>query len=385
VRVVISRLDLEARESESLAPYAVRSAESGGRCYPDAEPSYRMAFQRDRDRILHSAAFRRLEYKTQVFMSEEGDYSRTRLTHTLEVAQIGRTIARALAVNEDLVEAICLAHDLGHPPFGHAGERALNTALADFGGFNHNLQSYRIVTELEQRYAGWRGLNLSRETLFGMAKHETDFALSEAAGLDPALRGSLEAQIANAADELAYNAHDLDDGLNAGILDPDRLQELVLWRRLLAEHHVPGRRLDEIGRHTMIRGLVGLMVDDLIAATDVRLTAAAPRSSDDVRRLTHNLAGFSEAMAADVAELKRYLYANLYGSWRIVRMQRRAERFLTDLTTALLADPRQLPPPALADAERVGLPRAVADTVACMTDRGALLEYRRLFDPALSP
>ena len=383
--MVISRLELEAHESDVLAPYAVRSAQSGGRCFPDAEPAYRTAFQRDRDRILHSAAFRRLEYKTQVFMSEESDYSRTRLTHTLEVSQIGRTIARALAVNEDLVEAICLAHDLGHPPFGHAGERALNSVLAEHGGFNHNLQSYRIVTELEQRYAGWPGLNLTRETLFGMAKHETDFALSEAAGLDPALRGSLEAQIANAADELAYNAHDLDDGLNAGILDPAHLQEVALWRRVLAERPLPDGPLTEVGRHTLICALVGLLVDDLIAATDARLTEAAPRSPDDVRRAAHNLAGFSGDMAGQVAELKRYLYANLYGSWRIVRMQRRAERFLIDLTRAFLADPRQLPPGALAAADRVGVPRAVADAVACMTDRGALLEYRRLFDPALSP
>lgn len=384
--MVISREQLEAREDGILAPYAVRSSRSSGRQYPESEPAYRTAFQRDRDRIVHSAAFRRLEYKTQVFMSEEGDYNRTRLTHTLEVAQIGRTIARALAVNEELVEAICLAHDLGHPPFGHAGERALDAALRENGGFNHNLQSYRVVTQLESRYAGWPGLNLTRETLFGLAKHETDFALSEAAGLDPALRGSLEAQIANAVDELAYNAHDLDDGLNAGVLEPAALDEVTLWRRLTEETPVAqGAPLDEVTRHTLIRALVGLLVDDMISATEARLVRLAPRSPDDIKRAPEAVAGFSPAMAEQMAELKRYLYAHMYGSWRIVRMQHRAERFVTALVEEFVSDPRQLPPQAMAAIERVGVHRAVADTVASMTDRGALLEYRRLFDPTASP
>lgn len=381
----ITREELEAREVRELAPYALRAADCGDRIYPDAEPAYRTAFQRDRDRILHSAAFRRLEYKTQVFMSEEGDYSRTRLTHTLEVAQIGRTIARALAVNEDLVEAICLAHDLGHPPFGHAGERALNTALADAGGFNHNLQSYRVVTELERRYAAWPGLNLTRETLFGMAKHDTEYALSEAAGLPADLRGSLEAQIANAADELAYNAHDLDDGLNAGLLDPSDLNELVLWRQLTDRRQPVNRPLREVERHTIIRGLVGILVDDILNATEARIDAAQPDTADAVKRMSADLVGFSPAVAEAVAALKRFLFSHMYESWRIVRMQRRAERFLTGLVEAFVADPRQLPPSAYSEIERVGLLRAVGDTVASMTDRGALLEYRRLFDPATQP
>lgn len=384
--MVISREQLEAREDATLARFAVRSARSGGRVHPEPEPAYRTAFQRDRDRIIHSAAFRRLEYKTQVFMTEEGDYNRTRLTHTLEVAQIGRTIARALAVNEDLVEAICLAHDLGHPPFGHAGERALDVELVDIGGFNHNLQSYRVVTELEGRYAGWHGLNLTRETLFGMAKHETNFALSEAAGLEPELRGSLEAQIANAVDELAYNAHDLDDGLNAGLLEPAGLREVALWRRLTGDLSAgSGPQLEEVARHTLIRALVGLMVDDMIAATEARVEQVDPQSAGDIKRAPITLAGFSPDMAEQVAELKRYLYANMYGSWRIVRMQRRAERFITALVETFTSDPRQLPPNAAAAIERVGLRRAVADTIASMTDRGALLEYRRLFDPTASP
>ncbi|HYO87205.1 MAG TPA: deoxyguanosinetriphosphate triphosphohydrolase [Candidatus Limnocylindrales bacterium] len=383
--MIIDRQQLEMRESAVLAAYALKAADSGGRVYPESEPAYRTAFQRDRDRIVHSAAFRRLEYKTQVFMSEESDYNRTRLTHTLEVAQIGRTIARALGANEDLVEAICLAHDLGHPPFGHAGERALDKLLSAHGGFNHNLQSYRVVTELEQRYAGWPGLNLTCETLYGMAKHETNYDLSRTAGLDPNLRGGLEAQVANAVDELAYNAHDLDDGLNAGLLNAEALQDMTLWRRLLERRpHLAGP-LTEVGRHTLIRDLVGLLVDDMLESTEIALQVARPQSSEDVKHSLHNLVSFSPPVRDQMAELKAYLYANLYGSWRIARMQRRAERFVTAMMEAFLSDPRQLPPSTAGSIERDGLERAAADYVACMTDKGALLEYRRLFDPATSP
>lgn len=383
--MAVNRQQLEAREAAALAPYALKAVDSGGRVYPESEPEYRTAFQRDRDRVLHSAAFRRLEYKTQVFMIEEGDYNRTRLTHTLEVAQIGRTIARALAVNEDLVEAMCLAHDLGHPPFGHAGERALDDVLAEQGGFNHNLQSYRVVTQLERRYPGWPGLNLTRETLFGMAKHETNYALSQAAGLDPDLRGSIEAQIANAVDELAYNAHDLDDGLNAGVLEPDALHEVTLWRRLLEQRPLAGPGLLEVERHALIRGLVGLLVDDMVATTQAAIERANPQSPDEVKRYDAPLVSFSPPVKEQMAELKSYLCANMYGSWRIVRMQRRAERFITAIVEALVSDPRQMPPSAAEAIDRVGTHRAVGDYVASMTDKGALLEYRRLFDPATSP
>lgn len=383
--MIITRQQLELRENAVLAPYALKAADSGGRQHPETEPAYRTAFQRDRDRIVHSAAFRRLEYKTQVFMSEESDYNRTRLTHTLEVAQIGRTIARALGANEDLVEAICLAHDLGHPPFGHAGERALDVIMAGFGGFNHNMQSYRVVTELEQRYARWPGLNLTCETLYGMAKHETNYDVSKAAGLDPHLRGSLEAQIANAVDELAYNAHDLDDGLNAGLLHEAALPEVALWRRLLEGRPEYQGRLSEVGRHTLIRDLVGLLVDDMLAATERALELANPQSPEDVKRSPHNLVSFSGPVREQMAELKAYLYANLYGSWRIARMQRRAERFISAMMETFLNDPRQLPPSTAGAVAHLGLERAAADYVACMTDKGALLEYRRLFDPATNP
>jgi dGTPase len=219
--MIFTREQLENQEDNNLAPYGVRSRDSKGRSYPENEPAYRTAFQRDRDRVIHTSAFRRLEYKTQVFINFEGDYYRTRLTHTLEVTQIGRTIARALGANEDLVEAICLAHDLGHSPFGHSGEIALNRLLKDNGGFDHNKQSLRIVTKLERRFDGFPGLNLTWEVREGIVKHETEYDISDASDYDPELRGHLEAQIANAADEIAYTAHDLDDGLRSGMITPE--------------------------------------------------------------------------------------------------------------------------------------------------------------------
>src|SRR5512136_561902 len=231
--MVRTREELEAVEAQSLAPYAVNSRDSRGRAYPEAEAPHRTAFQRDRDRILHTTAFRRLEYKTQVFINFEGDYFRTRLTHTLEVAQVGRTIARALGANEDLVEAICLAHDLGHSPFGHAGEYTLRKLMKDFGGFDHNRQSLRIVTELEQRYPEFPGLNLTWEAREGIVKHESEYDISDARDFDPDLRGNLETQICNVADELAYTTHDLDDGLRSGMINPQMLGGIALWEILI--------------------------------------------------------------------------------------------------------------------------------------------------------
>src|SRR5690606_22253881 len=281
--MLVNRSRLEQIEADTLAPYALLSRESRGRQHHEHEPAYRTAFQRDRDRIIHSAAFRRLEYKTQVFVNDEGDYYRTRLTHTLEVAQIGRTLARALAVNEDLVEAICLAHDLGHPPFGHAGESVLNKLMENEGGFNHNHQSYRIVTQLERRYPDWPGLNLTFETLEGIAKHETEYDLSEVAGFDRTLHGSLEAQIANIADELAYNAHDLDDGLQAGLLTPEQLNVLEIWRELCERLDWRSGPMDEITRHRFIREQIGMQVDDVLQESLKRLNALNPSSSADIQ------------------------------------------------------------------------------------------------------
>src|SRR5512136_3191847 len=276
------REDLEARERAVLAPYAMASGDSRGREHPEAEHAYRTAFQRDRDRIVHTTAFRRLEYKTQVFVNTEGDYYRTRLTHTLEVAQIGRTLARALGANEDLTEAVCLVHDIGHPPFGHSGEQALNELMHGYGGFDHNQQSLRVVETLEQRYPEWPGLNLSYEVREGIVKHETEYDVSSAQSFEPHKRGLLEAQIANAADEIAYNAHDLDDGLRAGLLTPADLNGLELWERVKRSIGWDGHDFDDLWRHRLIRRLIGMEVTDLINATENRISAAGVQSTGDL-------------------------------------------------------------------------------------------------------
>jgi dGTPase len=381
----LDRSRLEELEAQRLAPYAQLSRDSKGRYHEEPESRYRTAFQRDRDRIVHSAAFRRLEYKTQVFVNDEGDYYRTRLTHTLEVAQIGRTIARALWVNEDLVETICLAHDLGHPPFGHAGERALDAMMQDHGGFNHNHQSYRVITELEHRYPQWVGLNLTRETLYGIAKHETDYNLSRVAGLDPVMRGSLEAQIANITDELAYNAHDLDDGLNAGLFTPQDLQQLEIWRELCERMGWRGWQIDEVTRHAFIRELIGLLVDDVLRTTEDNLERVQPQSVADIQRQPKNLVEYSEHVGAMNKALKQFLYQNMYTNYRVIRMQKRAERFIEQMFTTFAEDPRQLPKECQDEMKVRDVYRVVADFIASMTDRSALLEYRRLFDPMMRP
>lgn len=383
--MLADRQQLEAIEAQMLAPYALLSRDSKGRCYAEDEPKFRTAFQRDRDRIVHSAAFRRLEYKTQVFVNDEGDYYRTRLTHTLEVAQIARTIARALRVNEDLVEAITLAHDLGHPPFGHAGEDALDDLMQGNGGFNHNHQSYRVVTELEHRYPDYPGLNLTHETLAGIAKHETNYDLSKVAGLDPNTRGSVEAQIADTADELAYNAHDLDDGLRAGLIELDDLAQLEIWRMLCDMTGWKGGTLDETSRHTFIRELVGLLVNDVIMCSAQNLEALNPQSPEDIQRHDKNVVQYSDEMRARNKALKAFLYEKMYFHFRVMRMKKRGERFIRDIFTSLVSEPRQLPAECQVELDHHGVHRVVADYIASMTDRGALLEYRRLYDPLVRP
>ncbi|GAB4397266.1 MAG: deoxyguanosinetriphosphate triphosphohydrolase [Anaerolineales bacterium] len=380
-----TRQHLEDLEDKSLAPYGLRSKFSKGRAYPDDEPDYRTAFQRDRDRILHTTAFRRLEYKTQVFINYEGDYYRTRLTHTLEVAQIGRTIARALGANEDLVEAICLAHDLGHPPFGHSGEVALNRLMKEFGGFDHNKQSLRIVTKLEKRYLDFPGLNLTWEAREGIVKHETEYDISDAREYNPELRGHLEAQIANAADELAYTAHDLDDGLRSGMITPHMLEGIVLWEILTETVGWRATTLDELTRHRMIRNLVGMEVSDVISATDQRLRDSGVKSVDELQRLTHNVIGFSDEMKRRNRELKDFLYNNLYRHYRVVRMAVKAERILSSLFEAYCEEPSILPPQTRSYIETRGLERAVCDYIAGMTDRYAIEEYHKLFKPDMLP
>jgi dGTPase len=288
-------------------------------------------------------------------------------------------------VNEDLVEAICLAHDLGHPPFGHAGEDTLDELVKEQGGFNHNHQSYRVVTQLERRYPQFPGLNLTLETLRGLAKHETSYNLSRLAGLDPASRGSLEAQIANATDELAYNAHDLDDGLNSGVITPDMLNDLDIWKLLCERQNWRGGAMDEITRHGFIRELVGLLVDDVLQTTEARLEAIQPKTPEDIQKQTENVVGYSEEVGTMNRALKAFLFENMYFSFRVVRMKTRAQRFIEQIFTTLLQDPRQLPKECQADIEDLGVKRVIADYIASMTDRSAVLEYRRLFDPLMRP
>ena len=384
--MIYTRQQLEEYESQTLASYAVHSKDSKGRLHPEEEADFRPRFQRDRERILHTTAFRRLEYKTQVFINHEGDYYRTRLTHTLEVAQIGRSIARSLGLNEDLVETICLAHDLGHPPFGHSGESALSRLMKDFGGFNHNSQSLRIVTMLEARYPDFPGLNLSWEVLEGMVKHETDYDIAEAKQFNPELRGHLEAQIANLADDLAYTSHDLDDGLRSGMITPNQLDGIALWE--IINESIGRRRsetLDSLSRHQIIRRLINFEVTDLIQSTDRYLRRSNVKTALDVQKLPFNVAGFSEDMYRRNRELKDFLFSNLYRHYRVVRMAAKSESIVTELFNIYQANPKTLPTEVQEFIPERGLERTICDYIAGMTDRFAIDEYKRLFDADVLP
>ncbi|MBW7862114.1 MAG: deoxyguanosinetriphosphate triphosphohydrolase [Rhodocyclaceae bacterium] len=364
------------------ASYAVRDDTSRGRVHPEAPPELRSEYQRDRDRIVHSTAFRRLEYKTQVFVNHEGDLFRTRLTHTIEVAQITRSIARALALNEDLAEAVALAHDLGHTPFGHAGQDALDRCMKPHGGFEHNLQSLRIVDLLEERYAGFDGLNLTFETREGILKHcskERAALLGEVGqrfleGTQP----SLEAQLANLSDEIAYNNHDVDDGLRSGLITLEQLDEVAIFSdtRRAVEAHWPGLR----GRrliHETVRSMINAMAVDLVQTTRSALKQAKVETLEDVRR-SGKLAGYSPDFSMRLKELKRFLHDNLYRHYQVLRMTNKAQRIITELFQAFMADPRLLPPQYQHRA-RSDQPRAIADYIAGMTDRYAMKEHRKLF------
>jgi dGTPase len=375
------RAQLETIEDQSLAPYAVRSGDSRGRFFPESESLYRTAFQKDRDRVLHTSAFRRLEYKTQVFVNYEGDYYRTRLTHTLEVAQVGRTIARALGVNEDLTETIALAHDLGHPPFGHAGERILDGLMNGAGGFDHNKQSFRIVTELEERYPSFRGLNLSWETLEGIVKHETEYDETDASEYEPSWKASIEAQIANIADETAYNAHDLDDGLESGLIVPADLEGLRVWQRLTGMLGMNSHELTDLERRVLIREMLGWVITDIVQTTSARLETHGISTLESVRTTTGTLVGHSDEVQSELVELKKFLYANLYNHFRVVRQVHKAEHFLTTLFRAFINRPKMLPPSVQDRMPFTGLERAVCDYLSSMTDRFAMDEYKRLFEP----
>ena len=383
--MIITREQRILQEDETLAPYAVRSSQSKGRKFTEPEDAYRTPYQRDHDRIIHTTAFRRLEYKTQVFVNYEGDYYRTRLTHSLEVAQIGKSLAQALGLNADLTEGICLVHDLGHSPFGHAGEHVLNRLMEDHGGFNHNQQTYRIVTELEDRYPNWIGLNLTYEMLEGIVKHETRYDSNSIAGFDPALRGSLEAQLANMADEMAYNAHDLDDGLRSGLLTHEQIAHLDIWKFVRESIGWDGQKYDDMVRYRMIRRLIGLSIDDVVVNTTTRIEAAGIKAIEDVQRQPDNLASYSADFGKMADQLKDFLFEELYNHYRVVRMSFKAQQFIEQLFEAYTKRPRQLPPNVQERAKDIGLHRAAADYIAGMTDRFALQEWQRLFDPFTRP
>ncbi|MES2264078.1 MAG: deoxyguanosinetriphosphate triphosphohydrolase [Pseudomonadota bacterium] len=367
-----------------LAPYAVHSDQGAGRRYPETPHASRSQYQRDRDRIIHSTAFRRLEYKTQVFLNHEGDLFRTRLTHSLEVAQIGRSLARNLRLNEDLVEAVALAHDLGHTPFGHVGQDVLNECMQEHGGFEHNLQSLRVVDTLEQQYGAFDGLNLMFDTREGILKH---CSLTNAKLLGPVAQRfidrtqpSLEAQLTNLADEIAYNSHDIDDGLRSGLITIEQLEQVEFFARLW--HDVQRAHPGLTGRRAIyetLRRLITALADDLLATSGQLLLDAAPGSVDEVRA-GPPLIRFSDKMRKDATELKRFLRANLYRHYKVNRMRVKASRILRELYHAFMSDPVLLPPDyQRTDGDLTAQARTIADYIAGMTDRYAIREHRRLF------
>ncbi len=366
-----------------LAPYALHSSCSRGRVHAEAEHSFRLAFQRDRDRIIHSTAFRRLEYKTQVFVNHEGDYYRTRLTHSIEAAQIARTVARALRLNQDLAEAIALAHDLGHTPFGHAGERTLNQLMAEHGGFEHNSQSLRIVDRLENQYPNFCGLNLTWEVREGIVKHSLPYDKPLAADFDPGRAPCLEAQIVDYADEIAYNTHDIDDGLKSGLLTTEQLAEVSLWRDVYADVRRMFPAVEfRIARHQVRRTLIDLLVTDLISTIETRLRSLSLNTLAAIRAHGRPIATFSDGIEAQRLELKDFLMRNLYRHYRVMRMAEKAHRIMSDLFRAYMLEPAQLPPHVVARCSvDESLARVIADYIAGMTDRFALDEHKKLFDP----
>lgn len=381
--------------SNTHACYAANPEYSRGRQHTEPAPAYRSEYQRDRDRVIHSAAFRRLEYKTQVFVNHEGDLFRTRLTHSIEVAQVARSIARALRVNEDLTEGIALAHDLGHTPFGHAGQDALNACMKNYGGFEHNLQSLRVIDELEERYAEFPGLNLTFETREGILKH-CSLKNAEALGtlgrrFIEKLQPSLEAQLTNLADEIAYNSHDVDDGLRSGLIDVDALTEITLFSE---QYDVVRAKYPQLAPrrtiHEVVRRLIGCQVIDLVETSLVNLERVGPDSIDAVRHHGEALVTFSGSMREKNLELKRFLRTHLYRHYRVHRMSTKAARTITDLFEAYINDPRLMPIEAQQHVKQLetengkdGRARAVADYIAGMTDRYAIAEYERTFNPAI--
>jgi|TARA_Y100000814_G_scaffold98751_1_gene68542 dGTPase len=380
--VLFDRETLQENERKTLAPYASFSADSKGRKYKEPESRSRTAFQKDRDRVIHTSAFRRLEYKTQVFVNYEGDYYRTRLTHTLEVAQVARALSRALGLNEDLAETVALAHDLGHPPFGHAGEETLDRLASSVGGFDHNKQSLRIVSKLEQRYANFPGLNLCWETLEGIIKHETAYDTADDQW-QPGKQPSLEAQVVNLADELAYNAHDLDDGLRSGLLNIRQIANVPLIGILMNSLGIDNQPFSREDRYLLIRELLGLAIEDAVATTVKQIRRAGARDANDVRGEEGRLVTNSARVTKQLLELRTFLHDNLYFHYRIIRMRKKADQILSQIFEAYMTSPQMLPSATYEEIELLGLRRTITDYIAGMTDRYASEEYGKLFYPNL--
>ena len=377
---MLTRQEIETLEERELAPRASLSSRSAGRVHPESEHGYRSMYQRDKDRIIHSTAFRRLEYKTQVFVNHEGDYFRTRLTHTIEVAQISRVIARALRLNEDLTEAIALAHDVGHTPFGHSGEEALHHLMQDHGGFEHNRHGLRVVDQLEHQYSAFPGLNLSWEVRESLAKHTTRYDTSVADEFHPELQSLLEAQVVDAADSIAYDSHDLDDGLKAGLLKEEELASLDIMKRCLDKDARDGETAD-LRRSRCVRNLINLVVTDVLAATSARLEDMDISSVDDVRACDRRLIDSSPEMTVLRKPLEDFLYTKLYRHYRVVRMAEKAKRFVTELFALYVDNTDQLPTAYQEYLESDPKHRVICDYIAGMTDRYAQDEYLRFFTP----
>jgi len=384
---MLTRKDIEDIEFRSLSPYAMRARDSRGREHKEDEHPYRTCYQRDRDRVIHSTAFRRLEYKTQVFVNHEGDYYRTRLTHTLEVAQIGVSIARALGLNPDLTEAIALAHDIGHPPFGHAGEQELHDLMVDHGGFDHNIQGLRVVDLLEERYPDFKGLNLSWEVREGINKHSTPYdRLGGLSQLEPEKSPTLEAQIVNLADEIAYDNHDLDDGLASGLIKDEDIAEISLWKKMREKVSKAHPDMDyQIRRYQIIRALINAEVTDLINESEKRIGILKIDSSEAARAMKERTVTFSEGLLEERKQLKKFLHDNLYMHHKVVRMAQKSKRFVRELFNCYISKPEQLPPESGKYPDSAGSGtdryRTVCDYIAGMTDRSVIDEYIKLFNP----
>ncbi|MCM8795535.1 MAG: deoxyguanosinetriphosphate triphosphohydrolase [Candidatus Omnitrophica bacterium] len=380
---MLNQTQIKDFEDKYLASYAMKSYNSRGRVYKESEHPYRSCYQRDRDRIIHSAAFRRLEYKTQVFVNHEGDYYRTRLTHTLEVSQIARTIASALRLNVDLTEAIALVHDLGHTPFGHSGEEALNELMKGYGGFNHNLQGLRVVDVLEERYPDFPGLNLTWEVREGIVKHSSVFDKAIMfKGLAPHEMPTLEAQIVDVADEIAYDNHDLDDGLTSGLIKEVDLEESKLWVSVSRQIYKKHVKIDkDIKKYLIIKSLIDMQVTDLIQETERQLKKLKIHSHLEVKRQERKIVSFSKEMLILRKSLREILMNKLYQHYRVIRMSNKAKWFIKELFNVYINNPKALPLHIQKKIPRFGIRRVVCDYIAGMTDRYALDEYKKLFHP----